>query len=132
MKIAIDMDNTIIDEFGSILRPGIINFLIELSLRHEIILWTNSRRIRTMEILDFFDLRKYFTKIITRENYDPEDIGLRKNISEYNIDILIDDDPEEIEFNKNKGKQAVLVTPYRKNKKVNKCELNDIILKYKL
>jgi len=132
MKIAIDMDNTIIDELGSTLRPGIINFLVELSSRHKLILWTNSRRIRTMEILDYFDLRKYFLKIITRENYDPEDKGLRKNISEYNIDILIDDDPEEIEFNKNKGKQAVLVTSFRKNKKVNKCELNEIILKYKL
>jgi len=27
MKIAIDMDNTIIDELGSTLRPGIIDFL---------------------------------------------------------------------------------------------------------
>jgi len=44
MKIAIDMDNTIIDELGSTLRPGIINFLEELAARHELILWTNSRR----------------------------------------------------------------------------------------
>jgi len=74
MKIAIDMDNTIIDEFGSTLRHGIIDFLEELSSRHELILWTNSKRIRTMEILDHFDLRKYFSKIITRENYDPNEV----------------------------------------------------------
>ena len=64
MKIAIDMDNTIIDEFGSTLRPGILNFLEEISTRHELILWTNSKRMRAMEIIDHFDIRKYFTKII--------------------------------------------------------------------
>ena len=38
MKIAIDMDNTIIDELGSTLRPGIIDFLEEMAARHELIL----------------------------------------------------------------------------------------------
>ncbi|MDR2941448.1 MAG: DUF705 domain-containing protein, partial [Treponema sp.] len=60
MKIAIDMDNTIIDEMASTLRPGIINFLEKVSKRNELILWTNSKRIRTIEILEYFDLRKYF------------------------------------------------------------------------
>jgi predicted HAD superfamily phosphohydrolase YqeG len=38
MKIVFDMDNTIIDEFGSTLRQGIINFLEKISLKHELIL----------------------------------------------------------------------------------------------
>jgi len=59
VKIAIDMDNTIIDELGSTLRPGIIDFLEKASIRNELILWTNSKRIRAMEILDYFNLRKY-------------------------------------------------------------------------
>jgi phosphoglycolate phosphatase-like HAD superfamily hydrolase len=132
MKIAIDMDNTIIDELGSTLRPGIINFLEILSTRHELILWTNSKRMRTMEILDYFNLRKYFQKIITRENYDAEERGIRKNIEKYNYDIIIDDDTEEIEYNKNNGKIGILVESYRKNKTIDGNEMEKIIVKYKL
>ncbi|MDR2783247.1 MAG: HAD family hydrolase [Treponema sp.] len=124
MKIAIDMDNTIIDELGSTLRPGIINFLEIISTRHELILWTNSKRMRTMEILDYFNLRKYFQKkIITRENYDAEEKGIKKNIEKYNYDIIIDDDAEEIEYNKNNGKIGVLVESYRKNKTIDENEM---------
>ena len=130
MKIAIDMDNTIIDEFGSTLRPGILDFLEEISTRHELILWTNSKRIRAMEIIDHFDIRKYFTKIISRENYDPQENGLSKDISQYDCDILIDDDPEEIKYNESRGKTGILVETYRRNKKVNENEFEEIIKKY--
>jgi predicted HAD superfamily phosphohydrolase YqeG len=44
MKIAMDMDNTIVDEFGSTLRPGIIDFIEELSKKHELIIMTNSKK----------------------------------------------------------------------------------------
>jgi FMN phosphatase YigB (HAD superfamily) len=132
MKIAIDMDNTIIDEFGSTLRPGIIGFLEEIPARHELILWTNSKRIRAIEILDYFDIRKYFEKIISRENYDPQETGLRKDISQYDCDVLIDDDPEEIQYNESRGKTGILVEAYRKNKKVNKNEFEEIMKKYRL
>ena len=132
MKIAIDMDNTIIDELGSTLRPGIINFLEELATRHELILWTNSKRIRAIEILDHFDLRKYFSKIISRENYDPKEKGLMKDIRIYNYDILIDDDVEEIKYNENNGKTGISVEPYRKNKKMDEKELEELKVRYKL
>ena len=132
MKIAIDMDNTIIDELGSTLRPGIAAFLETLSKRHELILWTNSKRMRTIEILDHFNIRQYFVKIITRENYDPHEKDLRKDLRDYNYDILIDDDILEIEYNKNNGKTGVLIEPYRKNKKMDEGELNRIIDKYGL
>jgi len=132
MKIAIDMDNTIIDELGAALRPGIINFLEELSKRHELVLFSNSRRIRAMEILDHFDLRKYFIKIVSRENYDPEEKGLMKDIGMFDCDILIDDDTAEIEYTEDKGKMGILVEPYRKNKKLDEGELEGIIARYKL
>ena len=126
------MDNTIVDELGSTLRPGIINFLEKISLNHELILWTNSKRLRTMEILEYFNIKKYFIKIISRENYDPEEKGNKKDIEKYNYDIIIDDDVLEIEYNKNKGKIAIIVESYRKNKKMPENELEDIIIKYKL
>jgi TFIIF-interacting CTD phosphatase-like protein len=62
MKIVLDMDNTIIDELGSTLRPGIKKFLKKISAKHELILWTNSKKPRAMEILEYFDIRKYFVK----------------------------------------------------------------------
>ena len=132
MRIAIDMDNTIIDEMGSTLRPGILDFLDRISERHELILWTNSRRIRTMEILDHFKIRKYFSKIVSRENYDPEEKGLMKDIGKYNCDIIIDDDIEEINYNENRGKKGILVEGYRKNKVMKEDELEKIIVQYGL
>ena len=132
MKIAIDMDNTIIDELGSTLRPGIVNFLAELYQRHELILWTNSKRMRAIEVLNYSNIRKYFVKIISRENYDPDEKGLRKDIRINNYDIIIDDDIEEVEYNKHNGKIGILVEPYRKNKKMAENEMDEIIKKYKL
>ena len=132
MKIVIDMDNTIIDELGSTLRPGIIKFLDKISKRHELILWTNSKRIRAMEILNYFKIRKYFEKIISRENYDPEEKGNRKDIRDYNYDIIIDDDIEEIEYNKKNGKIGILFESYRKNKKMDENELEKIANNFKL
>jgi predicted HAD superfamily phosphohydrolase YqeG len=132
MKIAMDMDNTIIDELGSTLRPGIMNFLEKISKRHELILWTNSKKIRTNEILEYFKLKKYFIKIISRENYDPKMQGIKKDIETYNYDIIIDDDIEEIDYNKNKGKIGILVESYRKNKTMDENELEKIIKKYRL
>ena len=132
MKIAIDMDNTLTDEFGSTLRPGIVDFLEKISKNNELILWTNSKRMRALEIIGHFDLRKYFSKIITRENYDPNGNDLRKNIKEYGLDIIIDDDKKETEYNNGNGKIGILIEPYRKNKKMEENELNKIIKKYRL
>ncbi|MCL2008578.1 MAG: HAD family hydrolase [Treponema sp.] len=127
MKIAIDMDNTIIDELGQTLRPGILDFLEKLSCEHELVLWTNSKRLRTMEILEYFDIRRFFVKIISRENYDPEDRGNRKDLNEYGYDIIIDDDFPEIEFNESRGKRGFLVESYRKGKKMDEAELGRIL-----
>ena len=121
------MDNTIIDELGQTLRPGILNFMEKISEKHELVLWTNSKRLRTLEILEHFGLRKYFIKIITRENYDPEEKGIKKDISEYNYDVIVDDDIEEIEYNKKKGKTGILVEAYRKGKKMDETELEKIL-----
>jgi FMN phosphatase YigB (HAD superfamily) len=132
MKIAIDMDNTISDEFGSSLRPGIIEFVTYLKKKHEIYLWTNSKKERAFEILNHFELRKMFSGIITREDYDPEDVGKRKDIREKGFDILIDDDPEEINYTLKNHRIGILVKSYRKNTNVDPNEFRVIIEKYKI
>jgi len=63
MVIVFDMDNTLVDEFGSSVRPGIVDLLKRLRQSGiTLVLWTNSRRDRAREILRIHDLHKYFTK----------------------------------------------------------------------
>jgi hypothetical protein len=45
MKIAFDMDNTIADELGATVRPGIIAFLETLSQKHELVLPIPGKRV---------------------------------------------------------------------------------------
>ncbi|QQO07786.1 NIF family HAD-type phosphatase [Breznakiella homolactica] len=132
MKIAIDMDNTLTDELGATLRPGITDFLETLSLKNQLFLWTNSKKARALEILKHHNLRKYFDTIISREDYDPEGKGIPKDLRRYDFDILIDDDPAEIQYNVKNKKTGILVESYRKSKVMDKDELSKIIKKYKL
>jgi hypothetical protein len=132
MKIAIDMDNTLIDEFGSTIRPGIVDFLEKLSQRHSLVLWTNSTKARAIDMLYRFNLRNFFEKIIAREDYYDGDAFMPKDLRRFCLDIIIDDDPEEIDFNASHNKTAILVESYRKGKTVNHDELNNIMKKYKL
>ena len=51
-NIVFDMDNTLVDEVGSTLRPGIIDFLVNLkNMDLNLILWTNSSKERAKTIL---------------------------------------------------------------------------------
>ena len=62
------MDNTLIDEFGSTLRPGIIDFLENLkNMDLNLILWTNSTKERAKTILYNHKLNHYFSKFIFRK-----------------------------------------------------------------
>ena len=132
MKIAVDMDNTLIDEMGASVRPGIISFLEKTAARHTLYVWTNSTKARAVGLLNHHNLRKYFEGIIAREDYDPLEQGLPKDLRIYGFDMLIDDDPEEILFNIRNKKKGVLLEPFRKNKTMDSHELDDIIKKYNL
>ncbi len=115
MKIVFDMDNTLIDETGATVRPGIITLLKELKRNgHILVLWTSSTRERARLILHEQALRRFFTHFIYRENYDPEMRGRRKDLALIGGDFIIDDDPDEIEFNMRKGIGGFIVTPYRR------------------
>jgi len=123
MVIVFDMDNTLVDEFGASVRPGVIELLVKLkNQEHILILWTNSRRERAVGIILDNNLRQFFSRFIFREDYDPEEKGIPKDIRKVNGDILIDDDPEEIQYSKSIGKSRILVKSYRKNSKVDKGE----------
>ncbi len=122
------MDNTLTDEHGSTLRPGIINFLDKLrSMDCELFLWTNSTEERARDILSHHKLTKYFSKTIFREDYDGENKGNRKDIRRINGEILIDDDPDEIVYVKKIGLKGFLIKSYRKGKKTNDNEYAEIL-----
>ncbi|MCB1157015.1 MAG: hypothetical protein H7A25_13535 [Leptospiraceae bacterium] len=114
MKLVFDMDNTLSDDFGNKLRPGIKPLLERLKKEgHSLILWTNSGRARAIEILKRNELYEFFDTRIYREDYDPENKKLMKDISLIQADILIDDDPAEIAFNQKNKQKAILVKAYR-------------------
>jgi hydroxymethylpyrimidine pyrophosphatase-like HAD family hydrolase len=130
MNIVFDMDNTLADEMGGSVRPGIIELLNQLiSENHFLCLYTNSTKQRAIFILNQLNLRQYFSKFVFREDYDPDNIGLKKNISMISGDILIDDDPSEIEFTKSQKKTAFLISPFRKNSKPDEKELIELYQK---
>ncbi|MDX1960177.1 MAG: NIF family HAD-type phosphatase [Leptospiraceae bacterium] len=116
LVIIFDMDNTLSDEFGSSLRPGILELLTELeSKNHVLKIWTSSTKIRALDILKSNKIYDFFEEFRFREDYDPKNLGLRKDIRKISGDALIDDDPEEIKFTNSIGLKGILVSPYRKN-----------------
>ncbi|MBN1412229.1 MAG: DUF705 domain-containing protein [Spirochaetales bacterium] len=130
MIIAFDMDNTLIDEFGSTVRPGIIQLLDKLKGEHHtLVLWTNSARARARMILRDLDLEKYFDRFIFRENYDPDNKNRPKDLRKIDGDILIDDDPGEIRYVKSIKRKGILIHPFRKGKSVPKGEIKEIYRK---
>ncbi len=127
MIIVFDMDNTLTDEMGASLRPGIMEFLQKLKIdKHDLKLWTNSKKDRAVYILQEHKLKSYFSSCTYREDYDPDDKRIRKDIRKVKGNFLIDDDPKEIQFVKSIGLDGFLITSFRKGGKVNDKELGEI------
>ena len=128
MVIVFDMDNTLVDEFCSSVRPGIIDVLEKLKHnKHTLVLWTNSRRERAKYILSENGLSRYFKATVCREDYDPDETGRMKDIRKVKGDILIDDDPNEIKYVKSIKKKGILVKSYRKRTKLKRSETEEIL-----
>ncbi len=130
--IVFDMDNTLVDEFGSTVRPGMVEFLETLKNKKlHLHLWTNSTKLRAKEILLHHNLHHYFDTYTYREDYDPLNRGIHKDIRKIGGQILIDDDPTEIEYTRKIGCKGYLIKTYRKNSEFNvvdyKKEYDEII-----
>jgi hydroxymethylpyrimidine pyrophosphatase-like HAD family hydrolase len=129
MKIVFDMDNTLTDDFGKSARPGIKKLLTKLRKEnHQLILWTNSKKDRAKSILEDHQLVPYFQKFIYREDYDPHNMHLLKDIRLIKADFIIDDDPKQVNFNRAHGKDGFIITPFRENTKPNKKDLDALEL----
>jgi hydroxymethylpyrimidine pyrophosphatase-like HAD family hydrolase len=114
MIIVFDMDNTLTDDFGGKIRPGIKALLQRLvSEGDTLILWTNSTTIRAKEILKKHDLKKYFKQFLYREDYAQDQKNVPKDIRKVNGDFIVDDDPMQVDYNKSIGKNGFLISSYR-------------------
>ena len=114
MKIAVDMDNTLFDDFGQRMRPGIRELLMDLREDgHELILWTSSTRERATRILAEHRVVGLFTACLYREDYDPANTGALKDLRAIGADAIIDDDPKHVDFANSIGKIGILVASFR-------------------
>lgn len=114
--IVFDMDNVLIDETGATLRPGILDILQSLHRAGQpIVVWTSSTRARAAKILADHGIRPLLSKLITREQYDPENLGLAKQVWTLKPRLFIDDDPFQISMNRQAGVNCVQMAAYRKN-----------------
>jgi hydroxymethylpyrimidine pyrophosphatase-like HAD family hydrolase len=114
MKIAVDMDNTLFDDFGQRMRPGIRELLLDLKEDgHELVLWTSSTRERATRILAEHRVVGLFAACLYREDYDPDNRGVVKDLRAIDADAIIDDDPKHVDFAASIGRIGILVASYR-------------------
>ena len=127
MRIVFDLDNTLIEERGIKVRPGAVKLLKRLkSENHTLIIWTNSVRERAIDILKHLRLEEYFSKIITREDYDLEAKDGWKDIRQVKGDVIIDDNPEQERYAKIYGYKAIIVKPFSSFRSVSAEEFESI------
>ena len=127
MTIVFDMDNTLVDEFGTAVRPGMAALLSRLRKDgHTLVLWTHSTRARAREILRLHGLRPHFASCVFREDYDPDELGLPKDIGKVKADLLIDDDPALCERVRATGRHALQVSSYRKGAAASLDEIREL------
>ena len=132
MHIVFDMDNTLTDEFGQKIRPCIMELLKRLIKEgHKLSVWTSSTRDRAHLILDTLKIRTYFKEVICREDYDPNNKDIGKDIRKISGDILVDDDPKQIRYVKSINRKGYLIEPFRVGRSVDNEELVSLIKQIK-
>ena len=116
MHIYFDLDNTIIDELGETVRPGMLELLESFKTNNlQLSIWTASTKNRAEPIIHNLGLAKYFTSFVYRDDYDPDATfaGMQpKDIRFGNGDMLIDDSPRHCKFVESIGLKAFRVQPY--------------------
>jgi hypothetical protein len=114
-KIVFDLDNTLVGKDGQV-RPNVIKLLDKLRDNdNELILWTHSKADRTTTILGKTGLKKYFNKVITREDYENPLLGENtiKNIKSIGADLLIDNRQANVDAVLNSGGNALKISTYK-------------------
>jgi hypothetical protein len=116
MHIYFDLDNTLIDELGETVRPGMFGLLESFKANNlQLSIWTASTKNRAEPIIHNLGLAEHFTSFIYRDDYDPDATfaGMQpKDIRFGDGDMLIDDSPRHCKFVESIGLKAFKVEPY--------------------
>ena len=116
MYIYFDLDNTLIDELGQTVRPGMFELLDSFKANNvSMAIWTASVRKRSKPILDNLNLSHYFSDVVYRDDYDPEATfgsSSPKRIDALGGDILVDDSQFQCDYVNSVGKIGFKVTPF--------------------
>jgi hypothetical protein len=123
IHIYFDLDETILDEVGVDLRPGIRSLLEKLtSDGHKISLWSASTQDRGLDFLSLHGLATFFRSTVFRDDYDPGCEGHPKDIRFGNGDMLVDNDLAQVEFVQSIGKQGLHVASYSSKSKTTRTD----------
>jgi len=114
--IYLDLDNTLIDELGKTVRPGMFKLLDSFKSNNlQLSIWTASTKNRAEPIINNLGLASYFTSFVYRDDYDPDATfaGMQsKDIRFGDGDMLIDDSPRHCKFVESIGLKAFRIEPF--------------------
>jgi len=130
LKIAFDLDQTLINKRLD-LRPGTKEVLTLLKKEgHSINLFTHSSKVRAEKILKRKGIFDLFDNKVYREDYAlGKSSTFNKDISKYNFDVLIDNDPAIISRLLKSGQKGILIKKYNSYKPNEILEWNNIYSK---
>ena len=113
MLIVFDLDYTLVDRFGTSVRPGVEDLFQRLAAAgHGLALWTAASRYRTENIFAFHDLGRYFDPVVCRDDPLSTQAEGRKDIHLIGGGFLVDDEAERIDYVRGLGLDGFLVVPY--------------------
>jgi len=114
--IYFDLDNTLIDELGLTVRPGIFELLESFKANNlQLSIWTASTKNRAEPIISNLGLAEYFSSCVYRDDYDPDATFANSQLKDIRFgggDMLIDDSKRHCEFVESIGLRAFKVKPY--------------------
>ena len=130
MHIYFDLDNTLIDELGETVRPGMFELLESFKTNNlQLSIWTASTKARAEPIIQNLGLASYFTSFVYRDDYDPDATFAKtqaKDIRFGDGDMLVDDSKRHCDFTESIGLKAFKVTPFVSYKKTDPLELEEL------
>jgi exonuclease I len=118
MNIVFTLNKTLTNESKTGLRPGAVELLEKLNKeKHNLILWTDLNKSETITFLIKKDIKKYFSKVIAREDFNPdEESNPIKNIKIIKGDVLIDNEPIQAKFGKENNYPVILIDTFEEDK----------------
>ena len=128
MMVVFDLDYTLVDRYGTSVRPGVEDLLQHLAVAgHGLALWTAASRYRTENIFAFHDLGRHFDPIVCRDDPLSVQAGGRKDIRRIGGRFLVDDESDQIEYVRGLGLDGFLVAPYSGDPLADEDELDRLL-----